>query len=499
MTKCIELFARPKTCAIMATDQSQGFFGRKQSLSGSGLASPVFSLPNYCASFSHDSTNGDVSSGSESDSFSIHLRAGRSKLQQKQGSKPDLDDLRKDLLERITTDIKNGSQSNSLLEKHGKHLETCHSGGRGKNPTILHWIARRMSEFLNKKDPEFRAGLDLAEMTMTVAPHLIAEVAQDNSKETPLHVALNSGIKLKSLVERMCGISSKEALKQAIRTQNDKDENCLHLAITNGLEITSRLIEIAGPEAFTAQRKNDFDGKLLKGGGNTPLHDLVDLKNWICEEPKCTKDPKCASCEDQMAQMRERRYRVLDLLQKLIERCDQALVKKNSADESPYLLFLSNSAEYQKQNAAETIQSNFQVYEKPAEVGETLTSRFEEALPRSANKAKQSSAEGRTGTGGKADIASMHSARVIDINGLKPKLQAKDQAPLRPNIGIAKTPSILMGPPPPPVATCKRDIKSRYIADDVEKFLLESAFRVGGFDQACECFFGANEGACPSS
>ncbi|RYO85041.1 hypothetical protein DL766_007923 [Monosporascus sp. MC13-8B] len=112
----------------------------------------------------------------------------------------------------------------------------------------------------------------------------------------PLHAAAEVDIKLfKEDVSKpkpditiyMCNLMKDKAADEICEV-NDAKENILHLAILHDLKGVEDLIKMAGERAFIERRSSGVEGQPPNpDDGNTPLHDALDVKNFIRPVAAC--------------------------------------------------------------------------------------------------------------------------------------------------------------------------------------------------------------------
>lgn len=349
----------------------------------------------------------------------------------------------KELFEAVRNDV-DKIDNESLLDKYKNRISQClfNTAKGGKHPTILHWIAHELDN-LEEDEQGLGAGLGMAFIALKGNPSLLSSRG-NIPVENALHAALASE-KLEDLSLVMCNESDPEALRKAIEARNDRQETCLHVAIVKERDIATKLIDAAGSGTFLMQRRANIDGKELPNGGNTPLHDAVASDRCACRVPRCIESTMCDECWHLDKNLRHRQSRAIEIVRKLIERNDEALIIKNAKDQSPYLHHLATTC------------------------------------------ASISSANQGTGGAVTQDEATFRSDTKLPP-GHRPH---PDNADTKIDPPASKPTKGICAP---------EGLPSDCIADNIRKCLEESSFALGSFEKACECFFGNSPGkARPSS
>jgi hypothetical protein len=157
---------------------------------------------------------------------------------------------------------------------------------------LLHFIAEK------GKNKAFDRYQPLVKLLLDRHPGLL-EQKESNNHKTPLYIALTKKAPAENLVRYICNTYTNIDSVLGITCYR---ENCLHIAIKKGVsaKLTLLLIEKAGEDAFLAKNNE----------GYTPLHIAV-------EYDRCTDTQ-------------------LDIVEKLISRCDKAMDQRTNTSLSPY-------------------------------------------------------------------------------------------------------------------------------------------------------------------
>ncbi|KAI0399127.1 hypothetical protein F4802DRAFT_603297 [Xylaria palmicola] len=383
---------------------------------------------------------------------------------------------RNELLSLIRAETNGDTASIDSESQYRQKVKACLRDQSGEHPTILHWILWQADHEIQAQSPSWslKASQKLVVISLKLDPSIIT--VQDNRNDTALHAAVALTSKhadVESLAICMCENVPPSTIRKALSVVNYLGETSIHIAVVRQLEIASRLVQIADQATLLLQRNGESNGKSIGGGGNTALHDAVVYERCQSEESSCRENELCPRCADIDEQAWDKRGRVLELLELLIHRAPDALTVTNAADESPYLHHLATKLRQQGPIAQPGRLGYMTDVNKATVKGDTTT---------------------RTGT----VIFSPDKDPKTQLNTSTSKSGATGHASVERSKGNpGARDSTSMGTKPADATTalsesesCPGPIPSDKIAIEVESYLLESAFTLGGFEKACKCFFG---------
>ncbi|KAK3395251.1 hypothetical protein B0H63DRAFT_533929 [Podospora didyma] len=357
------------------------------------------------------------------------------------------DELRRDLLSNIENELQKGNHATSTqdllsLYKDSEELKNCLVEPNGDYRTILHWIVMQVA-FSGDNKHDAKRGMKAAKILVQLAMKCDETLIEmhDKQQETALMKAISSEKpKIAELAWCMFQYGKDTpSFRKAIAKTNRKGENCLHIAIIrNNFPIAKELIQIAENHVFRQRRNPEQDGSPLPGGRNTPLHDAVEYGRGVFEAAYCLNPDdqggQCDNCQLLMTKFDEKSASATELVKSLVERCDQALKDKNANDESPYRYHLRTKKEYPKINNTP---------------GSSSDSRYSLRRP---------------GDGSMPPPATSNPLPYRPVTNSNPNARLHKQF-------CHKRP---------------RDDAAKWM----RRYLKEAAFTVGGFEDACGCFFG---------
>lgn len=324
--------------------------------------------------------------------------------------------------------------------KYQETLSNCIIDPDTEHFTILHWIINQVGVLVPEEsegERRIQAAERMMELALEYKETLISEVGKDGRNETALQTAVGSSkSRVRSLAKKMCAGGAKSAaVRKAISQYNWRGENCLHLAIARDADLAMELIDMADVAAFLQKRHERMDDVKVPDGGNTPLHDAVKfaMDRFVFEQPECAapeKDGTLCPECEAMESAYEHVNRAMELVRSLVNRCDKALTYKNGEDESPYMYHLRTKHDF---------------YSKRADT---------EIHPKSDH-----------GTG-------VPTANLAAIS--------------RGGRSTAAVTSAV-------ASACTRSLNDA-AADKMLGYMVESAFAIGTFEDACGCFFGKTPG-----
>jgi hypothetical protein len=325
-----------------------------------------------------------------------------------------------------------------------------------------------------------KASLELVRISLKIDPEMMT--VQDNRNDTALHKAVTLASTsnyedVASLAICMCKSVPEDTIRKALSVTNYRGETSIHIAVVKQLEIASMLIQRADQMTLLMQRNSESNGIPIVGGGNTALHDAVAYERCLSEESNCTENELCQICAEIHEQMWDKRNSVLELLEMLMCRAPSALTITNSADESPYLYHQSTKIRQQDPSTQPGKLSSRTAGNKLTAKTETATrvaysvsSHIQDADSQPTTATKKPGTAGRDNT--------------EKGKGLSTATSGASTAPKVTDRVIAPSES----------GSCPAPVRSDRIATEVEGYLLERAFTLGGFKEACKCFFGKKRG-----
>ncbi|KAI1827697.1 hypothetical protein F4861DRAFT_492215 [Xylaria intraflava] len=293
------------------------------------------------------------------------------------------------------------------------------------------------------------------------------------------------------------GTLPKKMAAAIIAKTNDKDENCLHLALMQDLDVAERLIRMADEATFMKQR----------GNGNTPLHDALDFPvdkarakqsihpyltpgpirtTMISQTPTnefarsiqaldCSSSPTCCKrCGDEYGKYRRLKSRRLKIIYGILQKCPLALAVHNDAGMSPFSHHIMGREEFRRQYP------DFNKTMRPSRRG--LADKglgWVDHETRAANS--------RGGVNIQASIPAVERETPASIR--RSSLQPSHKL-TRTNTG-----SPTQGQVAEQISDCSPDIIRDYyqLSCEIERMLWEEAFRLeGGYDKACQCLFSSD-------
>lgn len=304
---------------------------------------------------------------------------------------------------------------------------------------------------------------------------------------------------------------------QIIATTNDDGENCLHLALKFDLPVAEDLIELANNQSFLQQR-NSKEG--AGDNGNTPLHDALEFPlelddasgsahKYLVQAPLCPTSSLrmpmeayaqqnydvveldqegrslfvcegCEEIEETYSKLKARRSRIIC---KLLEKCQGALKVHNNAGQSPFIYHVVTRDKFMKEHSD---------------------------LEKLAGKSKSTYGEQtETISPGPKEEDSLGGERPLELSqsGLACKVPPEVTVA---NTKASRSPTAECGPRP--ILRSEHDVwpQGQYtqytsvaevyplnlqrltyykFSEEVEQFLWEKAFCIGGYDDAHRCLF----------
>jgi hypothetical protein len=367
--------------------------------------------------------------GDPGDAFSIlELGARKSSVTQ----------LRRDLLDKVRGTLITLADQKVSVEDTKKHIEAafsaqikqCKTGD--EDLTILHWLAKKIKlDSIGETDDTFKAAGFLAEISMSMDPAMLSTQDAD-SKSTPIHLfaayADSAPKGVGDIILRMC----RAAEQQSVAGGSNHASNAIKAQNKEGENCLHVAVKKTLDITEDLIRISPAEAVLaVRDGGNTPLHDAVDTTLLCYTEQICNKKDAsskiCKSCATETRNMTTKLRRILGVVAALITKQPKALMKKNKQDQSPYLLHQKS----RKQTARQ---------------------------PTGPNKLK-------VVTKDKDGTVPQPEASVVDKDGTVSRAWGNNAPPCEP-------------------------IPSDALDKEIEKCLVESAFALGGFKEACQCFFG---------
>lgn len=386
---------------------------------------------------STDSEENQRDDGTELEGRGVHGQAEAAQL-----------DMREYILSSIAEDLKNNNKTDQLAVRYNNKLEKCPRDN--EYPTLLHWIVHYMD--FQSDEWKLKAAKEMLILVITLNPDLITQT--NNLGETALHLAVGKqNPKKEKLGQLMCQCEENDqwrsSVKRAIATENKDGETCIHLAIVARLEIASTLIDISDDTPFSKKRIGRLEGKKVRvGGGNTPLHDAVAYKRCVFDFPECKKkllnNKSCRKCQEKLRAAQKEMHRADQIIRSIVKKYDKALTLKNEDDDSPYMHFLKTK------------------------------------LAHTATQQSSTSQVQRHGLN-----------RDYGASGNETPLEETRPGVLRAKSGPQST--MVLREKPEQYGDCPTK-ENTEVAEVVEKYLVESAFAVGDFNEACACFFGGKPG-----
>ncbi|KAI9741630.1 MAG: hypothetical protein M1834_000014 [Cirrosporium novae-zelandiae] len=253
-----------------------------------------------------------------------------------------IDNHRKRIMNYVS---KKKEGSNELMTNDFKfEVEQCLLGGRD-HPTLLHHIII----YINVNSSE-KHELDKFEPLLRHAitrDRGLLKVPTSKTGETALHLATDK--KMERTAKLMCKVldevqDPKNSLGSAICCQKEDGETCLHIAIKQELGgLVKYFIDNADSKTFKLKRiskKEEGPKNVENTAGNTPLHEAAHFLR--CKESFQLCKRNCKQCEGKSPQPRPTsdvplcRESHLEIIEKLVERCPEALRELNEAKQSPY-------------------------------------------------------------------------------------------------------------------------------------------------------------------
>lgn len=441
-----------------------------------GLSDNLSSSSLPSASFADDSdgSSEDLPQGP------IPRNIDRSSARRNSNQRPPADKLRKTLLSRIIDDLNTKVDPESLGSKYEANAKECLRDESKSNSTILHWILET-NRNIEVPGRNLKALEELIKLSLKLDPDLLME--KDRRDETALHLALSTQHDdFESLAECMCKSVPDTTIRKALGARNNKGETPIHLAVMEGLGIASYLVERSDEDTLLLQRHAESTGSPLSGGKNTALHDAVAYKRCKAEECGCG-EKESARCDELNDKMWAERSRVLELIEGLIHRCPAALTSMNSADESPYLYHLSTKKVGKRDAHARSLKETTNSASRTSKSG---TTRKDEAIAMSGNSRPPPAGDLKSSSKVETTKFGTHGYDGIE----KPRADQTVEIPASQKVDRERTRA------PPKLEKCSKPVQSEKIESEVESYLLESAFTLGNFKEACECFFGRDRGKC---
>ncbi|KAH6627368.1 hypothetical protein F5144DRAFT_534928 [Chaetomium tenue] len=341
---------------------------------------------------------------------------------------------------------------------------------RDDNWTILHWVLWRADHGTKSGDQSWNleASLALVQLSLQLEPDLL--LAKDRKEDTALHKALTMAsdaepdqhFTFEQLANRMCKSAGDAMVKKVLDITNSFGETCVHIAVVGQLEIANNLVLLSDPRTLLRQRRSEQKGSVQN---NTALHDAVAYERNMTAEARCKEQETCPKCSEAEHQMWKKRERVLQLVKDLIQKAPSALTITNSENDSPYRYYLATKAYATSHGNADA-----------GTQGRTMQS-----IPGVKEDGMKLFPQPRT------DNAPLPGGLQFGTKTEKPKpdqlLGGHTKASLKAEDGGSEGPD-------EPTEECPKPVPSDSIAAEVERYLFEGAFTLGGFEKACECFFG---------
>ncbi|EAQ88708.1 hypothetical protein CHGG_05327 [Chaetomium globosum CBS 148.51] len=341
---------------------------------------------------------------------------------------------------------------------------------RGDNWTILHWVLWRADHGTKGSDLSWNleASLALVQLSLQLEPDLL--LAKDKKEDTALHKALamasdaepDQHFTFEQLANWMCKSAGDATVKKVLDITNSFGETCVHIAVVGQLEIANNLVLLSDARTLLRQRRSEQKGSVQN---NTALHDAVAYERNMTTEARCKEQETCPKCSEAEHHMWKKRERVLQLVKNLIQKAPSALTIMNSDNESPYRYYLATKAYATSHGNADA-----------GTQGRTIQS-----IPGVKEDGMRSFPQPRI------DNASLTGDMKLGMKAEKPKpdqlLGGHTKASLNGEDGGSEEPD-------EPTEQCPNPVPSDSIVAEVERYLFEGAFTLGGFEKACECFFG---------
>jgi hypothetical protein len=370
------------------------------------------------------------------DDFDLSFHDGDfNKVFEPGGPKLSITELRRDLLDRVRATLAsqklNAEDAKTHIEgEFSALIKECKTGG--EDPTILHWLAKKLKlDSIPERDMTFSAASLLAEIATSKDPAMLSTQDRE-SKSTPIHLftahAESARKGVGDIILRMCHAAEQQPAPGI--------ENYASRAIASQNKEGKNCLHIAVRKTLDITqdliRMSPADAVLAtRDKGNTPLHDAVDPAFLLCEEQICNNkvgpSKTCTKCEAKTRKAAAESRHLLGVVAALITKEPRTLMKKNDQDQSPYMLHQQSRRQATRQLAGSS----------------------------------------------------------------KPKAVAKDKdmITLQPEGSVIDKDGTVSNAAANAVTECE-SIPSDTLDKEIEKYLVESAFALGGFENACKCFFG---------
>lgn len=377
------------------------------------------------------------------------------------------DEDRSTILSGIKKMLQEKATSEDIKEAYEHEIRQCLIGGQSGN--ILHWILWKAEHGIRSPDASWhpKASLEMVKIALEHNADLVMEVGVDRMNETALHISLKK-VSDHSYYEKFISMIRKnfpEQMAKALSVQNHLGETCIHIAVAHELDIASQLVEDVSPETLELRRCPQGTAVTSEGIGNTALHDAVVYER--CSYSELSKEPVWV-----------RQERVLKLIQCLIRKAPKTLAIRNSDDMTPYLYYINSKQK--REDAIFKSRHDVHIYDADEH---TMAGKAQMLVVPGSNR--------RSSTGNPR----LHiSADTINSDASKyrsPEQPIPDQVQEGTTNSAKGEISVTSRPEGNESA---KAIPSDEIATKVECYLIEGAFMLKGFKQACECFFGKNRG-----